>query len=95
MWEWVGMHGDCENVGWGRLCSFHGDGNNSNFVCGTSSRIPMHPHKIYLHGDAWGNAWGGYALVSEIGVIEQFRIFLNSLIGCFYRVFIPVKMIRG
>ena len=38
------------------------------FVWGPSPRIPTHPHAIFLRGDAWGNAWGGYAWVSETGV---------------------------
>ena len=35
------------------------------FCVGT---IPMHPHAIFLPGDAWGNAWGGFVWVSETGL---------------------------
>ena len=32
------------------------------FCVGT---IPTHPHTMYLHGDMWGNVWGGFAWYSE------------------------------
>ena len=63
------------NFAWGqtltsrsRLDFFHGDGKNTNFGWGPSPRIPMHPHAIFLPGDAWGNTWGGFVWVSETGV---------------------------
>ena len=40
----------------------------TNFVWGSSPSIPTHPHVIFLHGDVWGNAWGGFAWVSETRV---------------------------
>ena len=68
------MRGDCARFAWGRLDPFHGDEENQNFVWRPSPRIPTHPLAIYLLGDAWGNAWGWYAWVSEAGVSERVQI---------------------
>ena len=64
---------DCVGIVWGRLVVetlFIGMDKNPKLVWGPSPRTPTHPHAICLRGDAWGNAWGGYAWVSETGVLR-------------------------
>ena len=51
------MRGDRVGIAWGQL------------VVDTLTWGWKKP-KIFLRGDAWANAWGGYAWVNETGVFE-------------------------
>ena len=65
------MLGDYMEITWVRLDPFHGDGKNPNFLWGPSPFIPTHPQTIFLRGDAWGNAWGGYVGSVREGFISH------------------------
>ena len=65
-WGWIRR----SNFTWGQI-------NIEKYLIETFSmgmekiQVPMHPLVIFLRGDAWGNAWGGFAWVSETGVSSR------------------------